>query len=146
MGSNHISEGINKEELEDFMGITKAIRPIIIMTAQEIFLSYRLKLLTEPIDYIVPAIWGAKKNGKLDSTQKEIAQKVVNVVEELFEILDLKNLNRAQELAIGFLIRSLFIAKITYLINGVKNMVIQKLHLESQDTNILSHLEWSGSA
>ena len=146
MVNSHISDDIKEDGVEDFMGITRAIRPIIIMTAQEIFLSYRLKLLTEPIDYIVPAIWGAKKDGKLDSTQKEIAQKVVNVVEELFEILDLKDLNRAQELAIGFLIRSLFIAKISYFINGVKNMVIQKLHLESQDTNILSHLEWLGSA
>jgi len=107
------------------MRISRVIGPLIDKTAEEIFISYKTRLLSEPIIYIVPAVWGAKKEGELEDTQKEINIKVIPVINELFDALRIRDLSGAQEFAIGFIIRGLIISKITYMIEAVRNRGIR---------------------
>ena len=104
---------------EDRGGILK-IKEIIDRTSNTIFLSYREELLSEPITYIIPAVWGKIKQGKLTDSQKEIFRTIDPIISDIFELLELDVLNDTQELAIEYLIRGLIISKITYLIEASK--------------------------
>ena len=84
-------------------------------------MAYQTRLLTQPISYIVPAVWGAKKEGELEDTQKEINKQIIPVIKELFAALESKDLDAPQEYAIRFLIRGLIISKITFMIGMMKN-------------------------
>ena len=112
---------LKREEPEDVMKITKVIGPLIDKTANEIFMSFHARLLTEPITYIVPAVWGAKKEGELEDTQKEMNTQIIPVIKELFDALKIQDLSGAQQYAIGFLIRGFIISKITYMIEAYKS-------------------------
>jgi hypothetical protein len=136
------SRRLKKEEPEDVMRIARIIGPLADKTSNEVFISYREKLLTKPITYIVPAVWGAKKDGELEDAQKEINIKIVPVINELFDALGIKDLSRAQEYAIGFLIRGLIISKITYMIEAYKGRSKNRINVliqpqSHEDTKIL---------
>ncbi|MBW1741612.1 MAG: hypothetical protein JRJ42_10855 [Deltaproteobacteria bacterium] len=128
------------------MKISRTIWPLIEDTANKIFVSYNTKLLAEPITYIVPAVWGAAKEGELTPTQKDINKKVAPVIEKVFESLQLKHLSGAQAFAIRFIIRGLIISRITYMIEAVKSKMIRKVNSGEQDTDMLNHLEPMGNA
>ena len=82
---------LKSEEPEDVMKITKVIGPLIDKTANEIFMSYHARLISEPITYIVPAVWGAKKEGELEDTQKEMNRQFIPVIKELFDSLKIQH-------------------------------------------------------
>ncbi len=103
------------------------IKEIIDKTTDTIFNSYREKLLTEPITYIVPAVWGEKKDGKLTVTQKEINRKIVPMISNIMAIFELEDINRAQRFAIGYLIRGLVTSKITYMIEASRNRAGERI-------------------
>ena len=52
------------------------IKEIIDETTSEIFLSYKEELLSEEITYIIPAVWGKIKHGKLTDSQMKINEKI----------------------------------------------------------------------
>lgn len=147
-----IPEGVKKERLEGITEITRIMRPLIAKTVNEIFIPYKLNLLTEPIDYIIPAVWGTKKNGELDDTQKRIHKQCIPVIKTLFDSLRLKDLSAPRRFAIEFLIRELLISKIAFMIEGTKSMMINQLSSSGQDgdslmqNEILSHLDPLGNA
>lgn len=147
-----IPEGVKKERLEGITDITRIMRPLIAKTADEIFGSYTLNLLTEPIEYIVPAVWGATQNGELDAIQKEIYKQIISLMKTLFDSLRIKNLSAPQKFAIEFLVRDLLISKIAHMIEGTKNMMIKQMGSSKQHNgpliqdDILSHLEPLGNA
>ena len=58
---------------QDLLSITKNIGPLLDRATRGVFLAHAQKLMTESVDYIIPAVWGAKKDGTLDETQQEIA-------------------------------------------------------------------------
>ena len=129
---NHTSiETANREEYTTFslpnveyeFGILK-IKEIIDKTTNMIFISYKEKLLTEPITYIVPAVWGEIKDGKLTTIQREINKKIVPTINSIMDILELEDLHGAQGFAIGYLIRGLLISKIAYMIEAFKNQEV----------------------
>jgi hypothetical protein len=140
------SKGTKNQEPEDEMKIARIIRPLMDKVVKEIFDLYKIKLLTEPITYIVPAVWGAKKDGELTATQKEINEHIVPVIRKILESFQLRELSEAQEFAIGFLIRGLIISRITYMIEGVKNRLNDKTDPDRQSHGILNYLEPLGSA
>ena len=72
MQDRPISTDTREEDPEALTKITKVIGPLIAATAERIFLSHAYDLMTGPIDYIVPAVWGEKKDGELDDTQRKI--------------------------------------------------------------------------
>ena len=106
----YISLAVAKEE--ESQNILKAKR-VIDDTANDIFLSHKKNLLSEPITYIIPAIWGEGKDGNLSPAQMKITEKIEPVINRLMRLFEFENLNQAQKFAIGYLIRGLIIAKIT---------------------------------
>ena len=97
------------------------IKEIIDETTNAIFITYKEELLSEPITYIIPAVWGKIKQGKLTESQHEIFERIDSVITDIIELLEFKDLNDSQEFAIGYLIRGLIISKITYLIEASKH-------------------------
>lgn len=150
--ADSISVGAKKEGFEGITLITRIIRPLIDKIAHDIFFSYKLELLIGTMDYIVPAVWGEKKDGQHDSTQQEIYRKVFPVIRTVLNSLELKDLSPSQEFAIDFLIRELLISKITFAIEMMKNMMINAMNSDEQhvdlllQNSILSHLEPIGNA
>lgn len=104
--------------------LAKTIGPLLDNLANDIFLSHREILLSEPITYIVPAVWGAAKDAELTAEQIEINKKIVPVVNRVFQILQIDNLNESQAFAIGFIVRGLIISKVTYMIEALKNKLM----------------------
>ena len=139
------SRRLRRKEPEDVMKIARLIGPLIDKTAKEIFMTYQTRLLTQPISYIVPAVWGAKKEGELEDTQKEINRQIIPVIKELFAALESKDLDAPQEYAIGFLIRGLIISKITFMIEMMKNQGI-KIDQGNKVNDILNRKQPLGNA
>jgi hypothetical protein len=135
-----------KEQTEDFLKITELARPLIYNTAGEIVKIYKMELFSQPADYIIPAIWGAKKGGEIDATQQKIYMQFIPVYNDLLKFFQCDELNASQEFAIGFLVRELLISKIAYMVDGIRNMAIQKMCRKEQDPYIINHIEAVGSA
>lgn len=135
-----------KNSCEDLMKISKVIGLTIDGTVREIIRSYKMELLSGPVDYIVPAVWGAKKGGGLDVAQKEIYTQLSPVIDRIIDLFDIKDISESQKFALGFLIKSLFINKICYMIDGVKNGFANKIGLRERNINILNNVEMIGSA
>ena len=141
-----VSRCVKKEGPEDPMKIAKIIGPLIDKTAHDIFVSYSKKLVTEPITYIVPAVWGAKKNGELTISQKEMHKKIAPNINEIMVSLELGEISEAKKFAIGFIIRGYIISKITYMIEMVKNRGIKSIASENEEEDILGQIEPLGNA
>ena len=135
-----------KNSCEDLRKISKNMGLIIEGTAMEIVRLYRMELLSGPVDYIVPAVWGAKKDGSLDATQKEIHAQLNPIINRIIDLFHIKDISDPQEFALGFLVKSLFINKISYMIDGVKNRVVNKLGRHEKNPDILNNVEMLGSA
>ncbi|MBI5846247.1 MAG: hypothetical protein HZB23_16445 [Deltaproteobacteria bacterium] len=90
--------------------------------AHEIFVTHRSVLFFEHATYIVPAVWGAKKEGGLTAVQKDINSRVEPVVRELMMDLGLEDPSDEQKFAVEFMLRGLLITKITYMLELGKNM------------------------
>jgi len=111
----------SNETSEDVLEIAKKIGPLIDEVTNQIFMKYRETLIKEPITYIVPAVWGAIKDGKLTRIQKEINQRFAPVVREVMSMLVPESASQAQRYAISYILRGLMISKITFMVEGFKN-------------------------
>ena len=126
-------------------GILK-IKEIIDKTTNMIFISYKEKLLSEPITYIVPAVWGDRKDGKLTTIQMEINKKIVPTINSIMDLLELEDLNGAQKFAIGYLIRGLLISKIAYIIEASRNQDFEEDGSNNNESDLLRQIEPLGNA
>lgn len=135
---------------DDVLKIARMVGPLIDGAANDIFMSHKMKLLSEPITYIVPAVWGAKKDGELSATQKEINRQVSPLVRQILEQFEFEGLTNSQEFAVEFLVRGLIISKTTYMIEAVKGRVTHKIGSRERDRDKkeygLEHLEPVGTA
>jgi hypothetical protein len=129
---------------EDLREISSIIRLLINKETNRILQSYMLELLIEPIDYVIPAIWGVGQNGQLDAIQEKIHQHFASFLESLVNALKLKDLNNAQQFAIEYLIRELFISKIVYQVERVRNLTTPKLDLNDEETPLLKQVRALG--
>ncbi len=103
------------------MQIADIIGPMIEKAVWDIFVSYRVELLSEEIIFVIPAIWGAKKDGELTATQKAIGEQIAPVIKRIFELLDIRDLDSTQEFALNYLVRGLIVSKITYMIEAFRS-------------------------
>lgn len=106
---------------EDVLKLSKIIAPLLDESVSQVFNAFKGQLLNQPITYIVPAVWGATKTGSLTQTQTEIHQILAPVVTKTLDVLALENAAPSQIFAIGFIIRGMLIAKITYMLEAVRN-------------------------
>ncbi|MDY6791552.1 MAG: hypothetical protein SWH54_09810 [Thermodesulfobacteriota bacterium] len=135
-----------KNSCEDLRKISRNIGPMIDGTVMEIFRLYKMQLLSESVDYIVQAVWGIKKGGGLDSIQKEIYTRLNPAANKIIDLFQFEDINDAQEFAIEFLVKSLIINKISYMIDGVKNRLANELGRYKKNLNILNNVKMLGSA
>ena len=129
---------------EHEIGILK-IKEIIDKTTNMIFFSYKESLLSEPITYIISAVWG-KKQGRLSISQEEINRRIAPVIRIIMEIFGFEKINEAQRFTIEYLIKGLIISKITYLIEAFKNRPKDEIRSVEEDTDLIDRLEPLGNA
>ncbi|MCP4367620.1 MAG: hypothetical protein GY797_05840 [Deltaproteobacteria bacterium] len=144
---NILNEIIKKNKApEDLAKISKILAPLIDKTANNIFRSHCQELLEKPITYIIPAIWGKNVNGGLTLTQSEINDKIVPVIEKILELFEFKNSRGEQEFALEYLLRGLFVSKITFMIELMKNIDSKAIAAEKAGNETLSKAITIGSA
>jgi hypothetical protein len=97
------------------------IKEMIDKTTDTIFAAYQERLLSEPITYIVQAVWAKNHMEKLTPNQKKIKKKIASLISDIMGILDFKDINESQKFSIEYLIKGLAVSKITYLIEAFKN-------------------------
>jgi len=137
---------VKQKESEGLSMIAQEIGPLIFQIADDIFRSYTFELLTNLTDHIVPAVWGAKKDGELTSSQREINQKILPVIKEIVQSFEFGELSDAQAFAIGYLVRELIISKIAYMTELLKHQRGIEYGSEPIADNILNHMEPVGTA
>ena len=143
---NIINGIIKKKAPEDLASISKIIAPLIDKTANDIFRSHCKELLEKPITYIIPAIWGKDVNGELTLTQAEINDKIVPVMERILGLFEFKNSKGEQEFAFEYLLRGLFVSKITFMIELMKNIDSKAIAAAKASNEILSKATPIGNA
>jgi len=141
-----IFKGKSKKDSEDILIPANIISARIDKMAWDIFSSFRMELLAEPITYIVPAVWGAKKDGELTPLQEKIHDRLKTQIEGVFNILELKNLTPSQECAVKYLIRDLLITKIVYMIESFRAKLDETALNERCIEDYLKNIEPKGSA
>jgi len=70
------SRALKEEEPKDVTRISRVIGPLIDKTAEEIFISYKTRLLSEPITYIVPAVGGQRRRVSLRIHRRRLTQRL----------------------------------------------------------------------
>ena len=142
----HLIGRFSKEEKPDITRLGKSMGDRVDRLAHEIFVSHRSVLFFEHATFIVPAVWGAKKEGILTSVQKDINGRVEPVIRELMMDLDLEEPSDAQKFAVEFMIRGLLITKITYMLELGKNMGLACHGKDQQEKHPLTDMEPLGRA
>jgi len=122
------------------------IKEIIDRTTNILFTSYKTELLSEPMTYIISAIWGKKEHGTLTADQKEIHSNISVIIDDIIEILEIELVNDAQRFGIEYLIRGLIISKITYLIEAFRNRQRTDHESNGELMDLLKSLEVVGNA
>jgi hypothetical protein len=107
-------------ELDDLLSLARQVESILDSLTNQIYMEHGKDLLNHPITYIVPAVWGAVKNGELSELQQTIHQPVAEAIEKAMIALDLKGLTPPQAFAIGYIIRGLIISKMVYMLEATK--------------------------
>jgi len=122
--------------------LASQISPLLDELNQRVFWEHQESLLREPIDFVVPAVWGASKDGPLSPEQREIHQKVLPFIQKAFRIMSLSGLSEPQRFAVDFLLRGLIINRLTYTIMAAHN----RGHNASRAAELLENLETVGTA
>ena len=141
-----IFKGKSKKDPGNTLIMANAVSTRIDKMAWDVFSSFRMELLSEPITYIVPAIWGAKKDGELTPLQKKIHDRVNTQIDETFGALQMKELTDAQEFAVKYLIRDLVILKIAYMIESFRVKLDETALSEQFIEDYLKNIEPKGNA
>jgi len=141
-----IFKGKPKKETENILVPANTISRCIDKMAWDIFSSFRMELLVEPITYIVPAVWGAKKDGELTPLQEKIHGRINPQIHGIFDMLELKGLTSSQEYAVKYLIRDLIITKIVYMIESFRAKLDETALNERCIEDYLKNIEPKGSA
>jgi len=134
------------KESDDVITFARTIEKLIDETSLEIFRKYNRTLLNESNIYIVPAVWGAVKDGELTSTQKEIHARVYPVIQQILDSLCQEEMSSAQKFAIGYLVRGLFISKTIYMIEFYKNLSGAQISIGDDQGTDLRNIETMGHA
>lgn len=135
-----------REEKPDVTRLGKSMGDRVDRLAHEIFVCHRSVLFYEHATYIVPAVWGAKKEGGLSAVQKDINSRVEPVIRELVADLGLANPSDAQKFAVEFIIRGLLITKVTYMLELGKNMGLACPGKDRKEKHPLTDMEPLGRA
>jgi len=130
----------------DTTRLAKKIGPRLNKFANELFRTYMNELVNQPRIYVVPGIWGAKKDGVLTQTQKEIHEQVKPVLKEVLAELDLDRLNPEQSYAVEYLVRELLVYCLVFLREMALRGVKEETEAERKAAKDLERMETVGEA
>lgn len=106
-------------------------------TSYEIFMSHKDRLLSEPVTYIVWAVWGYREGGALDETQKRIHRSIEPRVETILSAIGWRKLDPEQVRIMQYLIKQYFVSQITFMIESYKYQSMRSsLMLKQQKSNL----------
>lgn len=143
---NDADENGDSGDTEGVLSIAREIETAIDGMASNIYVEFGQELLGQNITYIVPAVWGAAKGSELTETQKKIYEQIEPGVNEAQKKFRLKGLAPAQDFAIAYLLRSLLISKVVYMIEATKRRQADREDADSQALVTLSEIEPVGRA
>ena len=95
--------------------MSRKIDSIINQVTLEIVTVYKDELLRQPVEYIAPAIWGAKMDGALDPAQQGIFSVASTAEQEIVRIFNVTALSREQRFALQYLVKWLMISRIAHM-------------------------------
>ena len=134
------------EESADLLSTANRVGGQANKLAWDTFSTFRSELLAEPLTFIVPAIWGASKEGELTPLQKQIYSQTCVRIDEIYATLQMEHLTEAQEFAVKYLIRDLVISKIVYMIEAFRIRLDETLLQDQRVSDYLKNIEPKGSA
>ena len=103
------------DETEKLLSIGKTIENLINHSVTTIFNNHKDTFAIKETAYIIPAVWGAVKDGKLDATQKLIHEDVSRLVDNVISALYIKDMTPPQRFAIRYLVNRIIIYNISFM-------------------------------
>lgn len=111
------------DDTQEILSISKVLEKMIDKTAHEIFKTHRERLLKEDNTYVIPGVWGAVKDGCLDTTQRCIHTRASALVEQALSELGTAALSPSQRFAIRYLVNRTLIYAISYMTQVTKSRI-----------------------
>lgn len=125
----------------DMLRIARQVEARIDKLVNQIYSSRLNSLMHQDITYIVPAVWGAVKEGGLDDVQMEIHELVEPAFRDAMSAFGFQNLEQEQLFAVGYLVRSLIVTKTVYMIEATR-----RRQVESRTSVDLGNVDPEGEA
>ncbi len=130
----------------EIMRITRVIAPLLDELTNSLFRENNALFLSKPLDYIVPAVWGAKMDGALDTAQQQIHVRIQPVLEQVVTALALQQVDDAQEYAIRYIIRGYIISRIIFSVAELRHQILQRMLQAAPGEGAIQSLEPIGNA
>jgi hypothetical protein len=105
---------------KDPTAVATRINPLLDALQQEVMASHGETLLDNPVEFVVPAVWGASKSGPLTPEQRRIHARVLPVVRRVHQAMGLERLEEPQRFAVDFLLRGFIINRLAYAVEAAK--------------------------
>jgi hypothetical protein len=112
-------------ESEDILATARKMEGIIDQVASRVFVEFKSDLINEKITFIIPAVWGAAKDADLTPVQARIHQMIAEPMLEVLSQIDLERLEPSQSFAVSYIVRSLMVSKIVYMIEASKRQLAE---------------------
>ncbi len=114
-------------------------------TAISLFEKYRAELIEKPPVYLVPAVWGVRKPGDLDATQKEIHRTLAPALEGVYSQISEFEGDSHGSRCIGYLLKELVLYKMACMAQYYMNKKGYAL-LSMEEDNFLDDMAPVGRA
>lgn len=138
-------ESPKSQQPDDVMGVARSVEILLDGLASRTFSEYGRELIHHDVSYVVPAIWGVAKETELTATQKSIYEMATPVLSQAASALEIGRLGPSQQFAIGYILRSLVITKLGYMLEAAKRQQAED-KLSAQKLSYLDEMEPVGRA
>lgn len=105
-----------KDAPKDLLAPSRQVETSVEELAGRIFRDYGSELLDMPVQELPPAVWGAKKDGPLTRTQKQVHDLARPVIDRIINLVAGDNLDDPRKFAVGYMARGLVISKLALMI------------------------------
>jgi len=135
----------NTEVPSPDMRVIKELMAQIEDAIQKIFHSSGIELLSEPLTNVVEAVWGVTTDeSQLTYTQFQVVRTIRPMISKIQDSLETNELIRAKNGVIDYLIKSLVIFQLTFMIERYKSIAADKS--KSIDNYNLADIKVAGHA
>ena len=135
-----------EDDPQEIMRIVKSISPFIEKTSNNIFKVYRAKFLTDFDSILEKSNKGINQISRMSAIHPEMKNEIAGAINTIYDMLDIKNLNKSQKLAIGFLVSDLIVSKVALKVEALISIVNEEEFKQENQTNSLYNLQPLGNA